>query len=147
MRFEWSLWHSSLLLAAIGLIDSIYLTWVKLAGAYASCFGIGNCELVNQSRFSELWGQPIALLGAGAYLLIIALLWVESRRPSLREASRLGMFGMTTFGLLFSGYLTYIEIAVLRAICPYCVLSALVMSVLWVLAILRLRQDLSIEKL
>lgn len=135
------LWFASLLLAAVGLADSIYLTWVKLAGAYASCMGIGNCELVNQSRFSELWGQPVALLGAGAFLAMLSILALEGFAPKLGEASRLAMFGLTTFGLMFSGYLTYIEIAVLKVICPYCVLSALVILALWGLSIMRLRTD------
>lgn len=133
-------WRISILLALVGLVDSIYLTWVKLANAYSSCIGIGDCEVVNQSRFAELWGQPIALYGALAYLAILVLLVSETLVNQMREWSTLAVFGLTMAGTLYSAYLTYLEIAVLRAICPYCVLSAVAMLGLWGIAIARVGQ-------
>ncbi len=55
------------------------------------------------------------------------------------------MFGMATAGTLYSAYLTYLEVAVLEAICPYCVLSAVVMTGLWILSIVRLRRGFLAE--
>jgi uncharacterized membrane protein len=136
------IWWLSLGLGAIGLLDAVYLTYIKVSGAYAYCGGFGECEVVNQSRFAELWGLPIALYGAIAYLLIIGLLLLELRQGSWPEISPLGVFGITLFGTLFSAYLTYIEIAVLHAICPYCVISAIVMTLLWSTSTVRLRYSL-----
>lgn len=136
-------WWASAVLAAIGLVDSIYLTWVKSVNSYSSCIGIGNCELVNQSRFAELWGQPIALFGALAYLAILSLLLSETIVDGMADWSPLVVFGLTTAGSLYSAYLTYLEIVVLQAICPYCVLSAVAMVALWGLAISRLDGALS----
>jgi uncharacterized membrane protein len=48
------------------------------------------------------------------------------------------VFGISFAGVLFSAYLTYIEVAVLHAICPYCILSAIVMVILLALTITRL---------
>ena len=45
-------WTASIVLVLIGLVDSIYLSWVKLANSTASCAGIGDCETVNNSRFA-----------------------------------------------------------------------------------------------
>lgn len=125
-------------LAGLGLINALYLTSVKLSGKYALCGPIGDCKSVNSSVYSEVFGVPIALLGAIAYLLIIALLLLEGRGKVFREFSPLIVFGISLAGVIYSAYLTYIEIAVLNAICPYCVLSALILVVLFVLSTLRI---------
>jgi uncharacterized membrane protein len=135
-------WWFSLSLAAVGLLDAIYLTYVKLASAYAYCGGFGECEVVNQSRYAQLWGLPIALYGAGAYAVILGLLLLEQRGRWWSEQAPLALFGLTLFGTLFSAYLTYIEVGILRAICPYCVLSAIAMTVLFLIAIVRVRRSL-----
>lgn len=129
---------ASIVLAVIGLIDSLYLTWVKVTNRYALCGPIGDCESVNSSRYSEISGVPIALLGAGAYLLIILLLALESRGGIWKEYGPYIILGITIAGSLYSIYLTYLEIAVIHAICPYCVVSAVVIIILFILSILRL---------
>ena len=131
-------WWLSLFLVVVGLAAASYLTWLKFSGAYEACIGVGDCELVNQSRFSELGGVPVALLGAGAYLLILGMLIWE--RIDQSEWPLMLLFGLTTFGTLYSAYLTYIELAVLHAICPYCVVSAIAMTLLWAVTIYRLQR-------
>lgn len=138
-------WILSILVTAIGLLDSLYLTWIKLADATSSCTGIGDCETVNTSRYSEIGGIPIALLGAGAYLIIAALLLLERRFPDQSPTIRLGVFGMALTGSLYSFYLTYLEVAVIHAICPFCVASAISMFVLLVTSILRLKTDFALD--
>lgn len=128
------------MLAIIGLIDSVYLAWVKYADQYALCGPIGDCESVNTSQYSEIYGIPIALLGAGAYLVIVVLLLAEKRNEFMHEYSPLLVFGLSLIGVLYSIYLTYIEIAVLQAICPYCVISAIVLVLLLVFSTIRLVQ-------
>ncbi|UCD98799.1 MAG: vitamin K epoxide reductase family protein [Chloroflexota bacterium] len=129
---------SSIILAILGLVDSIYLTWVKYTGAYALCGPIGDCESVNSSQYSEVFGIPIALLGAGAYALIILLLVLERYGGVWIEYGQTIVFGMSLIGVLYSIYLTYIEIAVLKAICPYCVISAIILLALLVISGFRL---------
>ena len=135
-RLQWT----GIALAAIGLIDSAYLAWLKLADATAACAGIGDCESVNNSRFASVGGVPIALLGALSYGAILALLFAERARPEWRLAGRVVMFGLTLAGTLYSAYLSYVEVAVLRAVCPFCVVSAVVMALLLVISVLRLRE-------
>jgi uncharacterized membrane protein len=122
----------------IGLIDSLYLTWIKLANAKAICGGLGNCDYVNSSPYAEFFGVPIALFGAGAYAMILILLVLEGRNEWVRENGNYGVFGLTLFGTLYSLYLTYIEIFVLKAICPYCLVSAIVLLILLIFAIIRM---------
>jgi uncharacterized membrane protein len=124
--------------SVIGLVDALYLTWVKLTHRVAFCGTYGGCETVNTSSYASILGIPIAVFGAGAYLVILILLFLENRGQFWKENSPILVFGITLVGVLYSIYLTYIEIAVLHAICPYCVVSGIAMLVLFFLAILRL---------
>jgi len=136
-RSAWN-WSATVGLAVLGLAVSAYLAWIKLTGNTASCGPIGDCESVNNSRYAEIGGLPIALFGMAGYLALLVALAVE-RRPAGREIARLGEFGVSLFGTLYSAYLTYIEVAVLKAVCPYCVVSAIAMTAILILCILRLR--------
>jgi len=133
---------TSIILAILGLLDSIYLVWVKFTGNYAICGPIGNCESVNSSQYSEIFGVPIALLGAGAYLVMVVLLLLEPRGSFWAESGPIIVFGMSLIGVLYSIYLTYIEIAILQAICPYCVISAIILVSLLIISAIRLSQSL-----
>lgn len=132
---------ASLILAGIGLLDALYLTWIKLANQEVLCSGIGDCATVNSSQYSSIGGIPIAMLGVGAYLLILFVLWREQGSSFFQENGPLIVLGVSLVGVLYSGYLTYIELYVVHAICPYCVLSAVVLVLLMVLSGLRLRQQ------
>ncbi len=132
------LYWGSVVAAALGLLDAGYLTWLKLSHNVAACGGLGDCETVNNSRFSEIGPVPIALLGAGAFLLMLALLLWEKRAGGGVAIARYGVFALALIGTLYSAYLTYVEVAILQAICPFCVVSALLLLVLLVLSILRL---------
>ena len=129
---------ASILLAFLGLLDSVYLVWVKYTGAYALCGPIGNCESVNTSQYSEIFGIPISLLGAGAYAIMIVLLLLENRSQIWAEFSSMIVFGISLIGVLYSIYLTYIEVVVLKEICPYCVISAIILVILLLLSGIRL---------
>lgn len=133
-------------LAFIGLLDSLYLTGVKFTGQYALCGPVGDCESVNSSIYSEVYGIPIALLGALAYLGILISLFAEGKNVLGRDTLRLMVFGISLVGVIFSIYLTYIEIAVLKAICPYCVLSAIILVILLVLSTLRVAHGVSLPR-
>jgi uncharacterized membrane protein len=124
--------------SSIGLVDSLYLTWVKVTHRVAFCGTYGGCETISSSSYSSILGIPIALFGAGAYLAILLLLFLETKGQFWRDNSPVIVFGITLVGVLYSIYLTYLEVAVIHAICPYCVLSAIAMLVLFILSILRL---------
>ena len=137
-RTDWSR-IAAVALALVGLADSAYLAYVKLTNQLASCSNLGDCETVNSSRFSEIGGVPIALLGAAGYLLILGAVAADQPGGRWAEAGRYAFFGLTLVGTLYSLYLTYLEVFVLRAVCPFCVASAVIMIMLFVLSILRLQ--------
>ena len=135
---DWT-WIAACLLAIAGLLDSLYLSYIKLTNQTASCDLIGDCEAVNNSRYAVIGGVPIAVLGAAGYLLILVLLYLDRPPAGGPESVRFAFFGLTLAGTLYSIYLTYLELFVLDAICPFCALSAVVMVGLFVLSLVRLR--------
>jgi len=131
----------SFIVAGAGFLDSLYLSWTKLAHTEVYCAGSSNCQTVNSSPYAEIAGVPIAILGIGAYLSLLVLLALERHGGFWRANSPLIFFGISLAGVLYSIYLTYIELFVLRAICPYCLVSAIALVVLLILAIFRLSRD------
>lgn len=130
----------SILSAFIGWVDSSYLTWVKWTNSAVACLpNLGNCNVVISSRFSQIFGVPIAFLGGVAYLLILILLLLGKEGHRFNQPFLMAVFGLSLVGVLFSAYLTYIEIAVLKAICPYCVLSALAIMLVFVCTLVRIK--------
>ncbi len=127
------------LAALIGLLDSIYLTVLKLSNNKSLCIqGVGDCWSVNTSVYSEIYGIPIAVLGIGAYGFVLFLLFAEKRNPLLQRNADFILFGVTLIGIIYSAYLTYLEIAVIKAICPFCVVSAVAMMILFIYSVKRL---------
>ena len=127
------------ILAGVGFVDSLYLTWIKLTHNQALCIqGIGNCWTVNNSKYADWNGVPIALIGALGYGLILIFSILESKVNFFENNSKITIFGLGLIGFMFSAYLTIIEFAVLHAFCPFCGLSALVMLALFILSTIRL---------
>ncbi len=131
--------RASLLFSVAGLVDSLYLSWEKISQNQALCLpGLGDCWTVNNSVYSELFGIPIAFLGAAAYLVILLILVFEEKSPFLMNYATMAVFGMSLVGTIFSAYLTYLELFVIKAICPFCVVSAIVMLGILVFTSVRL---------
>jgi uncharacterized membrane protein len=115
-----------------GLAVSLYLLTVHWGWWTAVCLGVGDCEAVNTSRFSELLGVPVALLGALAYAAQIAFCGaIRWNRYAL--LARRGLFIIAVIGVVFSAYLTYLELFVIHAICPWCVTSAILLIAITIL--------------
>jgi uncharacterized membrane protein len=129
---------ASLALAILGTLDSIYLLVYKSSSNDKLCLGSGGCATVNYSPYSEIYGIPVSLLGIAGYLAMLAVLALEPRWSLAGEYGRLALFGMSLVGLLFSAYLTYIEAFILHAYCPFCVASAIIITILFALATIRL---------
>lgn len=127
------------ILALAGLAVSAYLLTVHWGWWSAVCLGVGDCEAVNTSRFSEFLGIPVALMGMGAYAAIIAAS-VAIRQNIQTVWARRSVFIIAAIGVAFSAYLTYIELFVLYEICPWCVISAILVTAIAVLGALELRE-------
>jgi uncharacterized membrane protein len=129
------------LLSLVGLLISGYLTMYKLGYLGVIQCTIGGCEKVQSSRYSYFLGQPVSLWGMGAYvaLLVVAVLGVQPRFARERWVA-LALFGISAVGVAFSGYLTYLEAFVIHAWCQWCVISAILITLIFLLSIPGLRQ-------
>ena len=128
----------TIVLAILGTADAVYLFIYKLTGNNHMCLGNGGCHDVNFSPYSSIYGIPVAVFGILAYLLILGILVLEARVKIAKENGPLAIFGVSLGGVAFTVYLTYLEIYVIHAICPFCVASAIVIALIFILAILRL---------
>jgi uncharacterized membrane protein len=128
-------------LGIIGLLDAAYLTYIKVLED-GVCAVSSGCEIVNTSQYASLGGIPIAAIGGGAYLVMLAVLWLEERNDFFAINGSLIVFGLSLIGVLYSAYLTYLELYVIHAICPFCVVSAVVLVAMLIVSILRLRSEM-----
>ena len=131
---------SQLLLALIvvGLLVSIYMTIFKLTSNERMCIGSKDCSVVNASRYSEVQGIPVAVIGMGGYAALLAVLWLERRPGFFKENGTMIFFGLSLVGFLFTAYLVYVEIALLKAYCPFCITSQVSMTIIFILSVIRL---------
>jgi uncharacterized membrane protein len=129
---------STVILSILGAADAVYLLIYKITGNSHMCLGNGGCHNVNFSPYSEINGIPVSLFGICAYLAILCILVLEGRAKIAKENGPLAIFGISLGGVAFSAYLTYLEIYVINAICPFCVASAILITLVFILAIIRL---------
>ncbi|MCY4146343.1 MAG: vitamin K epoxide reductase family protein [Chloroflexi bacterium] len=122
-----------ILLVVVGLVVAAYLSYLKLTDLAAVCVEAAafDCNVVLNSRYSELAGIPIAYLGFGVYAIIGALLLMETRVVFLRENGSLLMFGLGLFAWLFSMWLVYVQVVLLQALCPWCLAHELNFTILF----------------
>ncbi len=132
------LYGISIALALLGLAVSIYMTIFKLTDNDKMCIGNGGCSKVNSSVYSEVDGIPVAMFGVGGYAVIAALLFMENRNQFLKQNGTMVLFGLALIGFLFTLYLIYVEIALIHALCPFCLTSQITMTILFILSIIRL---------
>ncbi len=125
------------LLALIGLGVAAYLAYVETRAVAAVCGPVGDCNAVQSSSYAKLLGVlPVGVLGVIGYVAILAAwLWGRFRSDWLADYAPLAILGMTLFGTLFSLYLTYLEPFVIRAVCAWCLTSAVIMTVLMLLSV------------
>lgn len=125
-------------LTIIGLLVSIYMTIYKITNNESMCIGSSGCSEVNASRYSQINGIPVAVLGVIGYTAILALLFLEQRPGIFRENGTMMFFGVSLLGFLFTLYLIYLEIALIKAYCPFCLTSQAVMIVIFIISVIRL---------
>jgi uncharacterized membrane protein len=125
-------------LSIIGLLVSIYMTIYKITSNDSMCVGSGDCKTVNASRYAEVYGIPVAVLGMLGYSAILAVLLLEPRVDFLQENGTLAFFGLSLVGFLFTLYLIFVEVSLLRAYCPFCITSQTVMTIIFIISVIRL---------
>ncbi|SRR6266498_2919515 len=124
-------------LTMIGLLVSIYMTIYKITLNDSMCIGSGGCKAVNESPYAEVNGIPVALIGVGGYLAILAVLLLEPRINFLQQNGTMIFFGLSLVGFLFTLYLIFVEVALLKKYCPFCITSQTAMTIIFILSVIR----------
>jgi uncharacterized membrane protein len=137
-------------LCVVGLAVAGYLAYVESTGVEATCGPIGDCNTVQQSPYSHLFGVlSIGVFGLIGYVMLITA-WAVARfaRGRTAQGAAVALFLLALLGTLFSIYLTFLEPFVIGATCAWCLTSAVLMTVLMLLsageagtALLRLRGE------
>ncbi len=124
-----------LVLTLIGIGIAGYLTYIHYRGFDPICAVGHGCEKVQNSEWAKLAGVPVPLIGLIGYVGILGSLLLRG------ELARLATAGMAYVGFAFSLYLTYREVFTIRAICQWCVGSAVVMTLIAIFATIRVLRD------
>ena len=119
-------------LAVFGLGIATYLTVVRIQGHSPRCVIGGDCAKVQSSEYATLAGIPVPVLGLLGYAALLASALMAGARGRL-----LGLMAGIV-GVGFSAWLTYVEFGIIDAVCPWCVTSAVVVTVATALAIWRI---------
>jgi uncharacterized membrane protein len=124
-------------LTVIGLLVSVYMTIYKITSNDSMCIGSQDCSVVNASRYSELYGIPVAVLGVVGYTAILAVLLFENKFSFLQQNGTLVFFGLSLTGFLFTLYLIFLEVVLIKAYCPFCIASQSAMTLIFILSVIR----------
>jgi uncharacterized membrane protein len=124
--------RTGLVLTVLGIAVAGYLVYVHYADIEPVCNIAHGCHKVQTSKYADLAGVPVALLGLIGYVTIFLALLVRG------EAARMLAALVALVGFGFSAYLTYRELFTIDAICQWCVASAILMTGLAIVCTWRL---------
>lgn len=130
-----------LILILAGFFDALYLQWVYTSPNHPLvCLGTG-CDVVRASRYASLWGRALPDYGLLMYtvLLVVVLLEAWLAAPAVRRWAQASVVLIAAGGFAFSLYLTYLEGFVIHAWCAWCVGSAVIITLIFLLSLADLR--------
>jgi uncharacterized membrane protein len=131
------------LLALVGLFVALYL-WLHALGygGAIKCGASGGCETVQTSQWAVFLGLPVAFYGVVGYLGVLVVSVAALRPAALPQRQwNVLLAAMASVGFGFTIYLTYLELFVIHAICRWCVGSAVIITAIWIVAVMSLKRD------
>jgi uncharacterized membrane protein len=134
------------LISLAGLFLGAYLTLYKVGVIGALACNVGSCEQVQTSRWSVFLGVPVATWGVGFYLLMLVLS-IAGLQPRFSDSRQLSLVVMLLagWGVVFTAWLNYLEAFVIHAWCEWCLGSAAMVVLLFVLAVTDWRETRELE--
>jgi len=131
----------AIIVTIIGLLVALYMTVYAITSNDNMCIGSKDCSVVNASRYSKIniagLKIPVAVVGVAGYAAILAVLLLERNIGFLRQNGSLVFFGLSLTGFLFTLYLIFVEIALIKAYCPFCIASQGAMILIFALSVIR----------
>jgi uncharacterized membrane protein len=129
----WSDWLIPALIV-IGIGVAGYLSYVETQEVEAVCGPVGDCNAVQTSPYATLFRfLPVGILGLLGYFGLLAAWLARKYIPQLEKPAAIAYYGMAFFAVVFSLYLTYLEPFVIKAVCAWCITSAVIVTLLLLL--------------
>lgn len=124
-------------IAFVGFVDATYLTVQHFQGGVLPCTIASGCDVVTTSKYSMIFGYPVAMFGVIGYvsILLMIMLWFDVRKRQILWI----VSGLCLFAFLASAYFVYLQVGVLKAICEYCMLSAITSTLLFLCGLFLMR--------
>jgi len=125
--------YALILFALIGIFDTAYLSSRHISGESVACGITNGCDSVLTSKYSEIFGVPLAFAGLAYYfiILIFAFIYAANGSSSILRA----LASITGTGLAASAYFVYLQFFIIGSICTYCIGSAITTFILFILSI------------
>lgn len=123
-------------LSLFGIALAVYLLYSQLTQpAWTPCYvnSAVNCDAIISGEVAKTFGIPTPLIGLVGYITIFF--------AALKKLPKL-VLGMAAFGLIFCLYIGYVELVILKTICPVCIMCQLTMISVFVLSILANKKQL-----
>ena len=127
-----------LVLALIGIADAFYVAHASYSGQSMWCPIVDGCNTVAQSPYARIFGVPLSYFGVAFYLSMFGLAALLAFDPFSRGL-RLGTLLYTAIGVSYSVYGMYLQLSLIRAICSYCMISAVITVLLFIAALRHFR--------
>ena len=121
-----------LVLALLGLADSVYLAASYFTDSPLSCETIRGCNEVANSPYATIAGVPISTMGVLYYVIAVAGAFFYLVKRRTVYATLLAL--LTMIGLATSVYFMYVQVVLIKAICIYCVASAIAATLMFIVA-------------
>ena len=129
------------LTALAGVFVSGYLWLYKLGRIGTLSCGSGGCETVQLSPYSRFAGIEVAAIGLGGYVVLLGLALLSLAPRNARSVGLINLLvGLSGVAVAFTLYLKYLEFFVIKAVCRWCVASAVLIAIFFVLAVLERRR-------
>ncbi len=133
-----------LFLLILGLLVSVYLTWLHLkpsVGSFCSINEKFDCITVAKSSYSSIFGVPVSLIGVLGYIAMIVI----CVRLILKEGGKIRklntrmlnfiLLAMSSIGVMFMSYLTVVQALVIRSWCVMCIVTDAIIFIVFILSV------------
>ncbi len=124
------------LMALLGLLDAAYLSIERISGGALVCPVGGGCEAVQSSAYAVQLGVPVAFIGVAGYAALLLAALVALNADTIAGLSLADiLLALGSIALLAGVYFSYLQVAVIGAICFWCVVAALLDLGIWLAAL------------
>lgn len=132
LRLPEPAFYLAALLAFLGFADAAYLTADHYFALPLPCSLTDGCDTVLTSQYSAIGPVPVALLGAVFYLVVLFSLVHLFTSANPRISMARGVWALSGLSVLASAYFVYLQVAVIKELCVYCLASATISALLFI---------------